>query len=258
MVKRLRGVCDPDPIQQDNKRSLLKQQTVLRNFLLHNHSSSSSSITIEIHHQQQQSAPQSTTLSTSFTSSRPTPSNTNINNNINQIHYLVDLTHNDTPNNNDPHSNDDHSTPPPPPPPSIHSSCSASSINSSILKCNYNLKEIKQQYKTNNTTEIRSPDTNNINEEESIEDSSDSSSDDDDIEDGDTLNSESDRSVDTNSDMSQEYSIITENLYFLDDVSHHDEMIQCGLCNTTTTVTITNARYATLICFFVDIMHCMY
>ncbi len=243
MVKRLRGVCDPDPIQQDNKRSLLKQQNVLRNFLLHNHSSSS--ITIEIHHQQQQSAPQSTTLSTSFTSSsRPSSSssNTNINNNINQMHYLIDLTHNDTPNNNDPHSNDDHRTPPP----SIHSSCSASSINSSILKCNYNLKEIKQQYKTNNTTEIRSPDTNNINEDESIADSSDNSSDsssaDDDIEDGDTLNSESDRSVDTNSDMSQEYSIITENLYFLDDVSHHDEMIQCGLCNTTTTVTITNAR----------------
>lgn len=90
--------------------------------------------------------------------------------------------------------------------------------------------------------------TQNPRENDSVSAIDDSSSNDSsdtwsgDSADGDTLYSESERSVDTDSNISQVYSIITESLHYLEDVPLHKETIKCRFCNITTTITTSAAE----------------
>ncbi len=162
---------------------------------------------------------------------------------------------------------------------SVHSSLSAASLDSSQYKCDFNLYDIKQRYKPHNSnnnsgqqhkrvsssppqsvSSLNFSDSDDNDDDDSathfhasnhrnnnsvVDDdisSSCFSEDDDDITDTYTLNGDSERSVNTDSNISQEYSIITNSLHFLDDASQHEETVQCGQCNASTTISVTDPR----------------
>lgn len=273
MSTKKRKVYDPNPIHPANQQSLKQQQSSLRNFITKSQENQKSLITIKFEQQQHQPESQYIDLTTNHDDSTTNLSliTSTYNNNVHDNSWSVTIeqsstsvTNGNNNNSNQPNNNTSHLV-------STHnvSSYSVNSLDDSDYHCDFNLRDIKQQYKPNRPSPHRnqpsppspppSKDNANIgddqsggksgNHNESTTNHGGSSNDDDSIHDSDsdtegghTLHSESSRSEDTDSNISQEYSIITESLHYLDDASHHDEIVHCQQCNVITSVIIWDAR----------------